>query len=159
MVVMVKWNLWHICPTFSFVSYRSPFVWLSLLVLCGSWAKWIEEWHTFKKDNPDYPLFEMSYEDMKKVTGMLNITQTHCLSDIVVLSLHWFLFYHKNQISVVTIKKRQFHLVSLQNDRLYTLNNKLKILVKKEVVDKAWGYKILVQIISNHKLSIWWMDG
>ncbi|XP_061179803.1 sulfotransferase 1E1-like [Saccostrea echinata] len=34
-------------------------------VPCGSLVKWIEEWTTFKKENPNYPLLEISYEEMK----------------------------------------------------------------------------------------------
>jgi hypothetical protein len=35
--------------------------------MCGSWAKWIEEWKTFKKENPECPMLEIAYEDMKTV--------------------------------------------------------------------------------------------
>ncbi|XP_062577422.1 sulfotransferase 1E1-like isoform X2 [Saccostrea cucullata] len=35
-------------------------------VPCSGWVNWIKEWKTFQKENPDYPFFEISYEDMKR---------------------------------------------------------------------------------------------
>ncbi|XP_061180357.1 sulfotransferase 1E1-like [Saccostrea echinata] len=35
-------------------------------VPCGGWVKWLQEWKTFQKENPDYPLLEISYEEMKR---------------------------------------------------------------------------------------------
>jgi hypothetical protein len=44
--------------------------------MCGAWVKWIEEWTTFKKENPEYPILEIAYEDMKKVSGGIDHNET-----------------------------------------------------------------------------------
>ncbi|XP_062577423.1 amine sulfotransferase-like [Saccostrea cucullata] len=50
-------------------------------VPCGGWIDWIKEWRTFQKENPDYPLLEISYEDMKR-----NLEQTvQAISDFLHL--------------------------------------------------------------------------